>query len=192
MDESTHAKDGPEADTTDPDRMSDEELDAAEAYLDWRPLKDGWPMLQDFEECFRSGAEVRHEVLHWLYKGLSSWAMSGGKTDLPFLLGLNGAAKRAERASREYRDDRILWEMDVLVFMEATPEEAAWIVSDSMEEAKELTVDTILRKFKSKRERLRPEVLPAYLEACGGAALYLQSFTDTYMSEKLLSMKRQT
>ncbi len=160
----------------------------------------GLPMLGLFLDYVERGVQPPAEVLAWLAEGFQGWVKGGAKADLGQALCLKpkrGARSFQSEFSRLREDKLLLIWMDALVLLGATRDEAALIVQERHQCDRDWgwvhptpSVETLLRKYSSKRDRLRlrQEDFAAFFGSSPGE--FLADFGDAYMPEKLRAMKR--
>ncbi|TFY99236.1 hypothetical protein EZ313_21970 [Ramlibacter henchirensis] len=150
----------------------------------------GIPHLYRFFDAFHGRQSMDRETLMWLNRAFSQWIFNGARGDLADALGLGGMAKYVASQMRECRDESLLIELETLVMLGEKPDDAAAIIADTPRCSEGLSATTLERLYKSKHTRCDKEAMEFAVWAAGGEAAYLSKYSDTYMSPKLVSMKR--
>lgn len=155
-------------------------------------------LLEAFVASFRAGQKPPQAALAWLADGLEAWADSAGAQALEHCLHLRpprgGRALFAEW-DRRLANSVLLADMDVLVYLGATREQAAAIALDRRPNAGgawqyEISAETLLRTYASRRRRTARERLQQLAGSPEAAAAFLGKFNPTYMPTRMHAMTR--
>lgn len=151
-------------------------------------------MADAFRYAMRVGCAPPHAVLQWVNQALQAWEDSEGSADVGQLLGLKprrGKRPVFEDFERRTRDAVLMLDMDCLVHLGCTREEAALIASDRNPahwKAACPTVDTLLSMYARRKDAPSAEHVAGLLATPESTSEFLARFGRHYLTARLKSM----